>query len=151
MMSDVKHDAPLFSDKAFAAAWQGYNDEVIAEGAPQYQRDEMQMSFVAGALAYRSVLSVAIKLGHIEGQTITENIATLDASVDAMAEQFFTRAEGKREAESDDEPVGVHVEHFDAPNLRAEDMEDLKGVIDGFIRERSAKRAEEQQSAPLAE
>lgn len=149
MSKSIFHDG-VFHAGMFAAAWQDYHDNVIPQEAGPMQRDSMQQSFVAGALAYSIVQRVAIKCGGVEHGSITDNIKALDVSVEEMAETFFKRFESEPTTEKA-QATGVHVEHFDAPDLCAADMDDLKNVIDGFIRERTAKHAAERASEPLAE
>lgn len=69
--------------KTIEQEWQNFSSEVIPEGAPDYQFDDMKLAFIAGfACCHFRMLSVADDDKNIALNTITEQhkeILTLNA------------------------------------------------------------------------
>jgi hypothetical protein len=155
-MQNEQGNAREFSNDIFDKSWESFREQVIPDDAGRYQRASMCQAFIGGALAYRVAMSAAFGAEDTPEQDALARLATVDASVDAMAHQFMdgldalvltgdaiehTNEHGQREITPNPDSRVVHADAIEAPNLKPSDLADLTEVIKAFVTERGAQNA----------
>lgn len=137
-----------FKDGIFRDMWADYSARVIPEAAGPVQRQSMQQSFLAGALAYQMCMGAAFANDATDGKAIN-NLQTLDAEISAMAVEHMQAstdhvldAIGDAIKPDDDGPMKTRVHIVEARGLSASDVDELNEIINQYISVKTATRAE---------
>lgn len=138
---------PEFKDGLFREMLADYEARVIPENAGTAQRLGMKQSFLAGSLAYQMAMASAFVNDKEDGNALIR-LEMLDAEIASMCAEHMeaaTRAQLEELTgivEPDDAPMKTRVHLVEARGLSIDDVGELNGLIQQFIAERTATRAE---------